>query len=226
MFSKKRSAARTGPASSKRAKIGTSANVLATVPKGIRSRVEVKRLVERTGGAGITLNTSWSNPFEMPTPAVGDSSESRDGRVIKVLGYDIRINAKNSVIPVQPSSNLRVVLVRTKGAITETPLAADIFYPGLAGLQINALYNVNYSDTYQILFDRTYNFTSPLYDTGNNVILPITKCIRINKAVNFQQSFYTGAGGDSVNTSVFLFMVSDNANMFVEISSGTAFVDV
>lgn len=146
--------------------------------------------------------------------------------MIKVLGYDIRINAKNSVLVVQPSSNLRVCLVRTKGAITETPVAADIFFPGLAGLQINSLYNVNYSDTYEILYDRIFNFSSTLYNTGTNTILPITKCLRINKKVGFTQTFYSGAGGDSVNTSVFLFMVSDNANMFVEVSSSTAFIDV
>lgn len=223
---KRKAARRTGPASYKRAKQTGAINKQSLTRQVPSALVEVKRTIDRVAGAPVNVTTTWSTGFQFPYIQGGDNANEREGRAVKIKGWELRVNASN-FSTTATNALVRCVVVRTYGTLTQNPLATSIFFSGGAGsAEICALYNPEYAQAYTILADRVIDINSHLLEAGGNVAAR-TGYLQLSKSCNFIQSYYSNSGADVVDTQLHVFFVGNTGSgVQLQATCGLSFVEV
>lgn len=224
---KRKPARRTGPASYKRAKQSGAINKQSLTRQVPRSLVEVKRAIERVANAPINVSTTWTTTgFQFPLIQGGDNANEREGRAVRIKGWELRINISN-FSTTATNALLRVVVLRTYGTLALSPLGTQVFNSGGTGsAEICALYNPEYAQAYTVMADRVIDMNTFTLDGAGNAAARTNYC-QLSKACNFIQSYYSNSGADVVDTQLHVFFVTNiGSGVQLQATAGLTFVEV
>jgi len=217
MLRNKRSTARTGPASSKRSRLTPSVLSASTVKASTQKRIEVKR---RPDAVIINqIDNTWRLD-RFPLISAGDGSINRDGRAIKILGYEHRI-----VNQTPGNGATRFVYVLWNQPLSP-PVASSIFDIVSGAPHFNATYNVDQAANYTILGDyiHRYENTSPAID-GNEAV--VNTAIVHTKKLGFIQTYFGSDVTDICDKVIYVFSVNMTGTSLATLSQASvSFIDI
>jgi len=201
----------------KRYRKSPSVTSASTVKASAKRRVEVKRRPDAV--IILQIDNTWRLDA-FPLVSAGDGSINRDGRAIKVLGWEHRI------INQTPGNGCtRFVYVLWKEALVP-PTAASIFDIVSGTPQILATYNVDQAANYSILADYLHHWenTSPAID-GNEAI--VNSCYHHTKATSFIQTYLGSGVGDVCDKAIYVFSVNATSTSLATLSQASvSFIDI
>jgi len=188
-----------------------------TVKAAAKRRVEVKRRPD------AVIISQISNAWRLdafPMVAAGDGSINRDGRAIKVLGWEHRITNQTF-----GNGSTRFVYVLWKEALI--PPTAGAIFDIVSGIpQINSTYNVDQAANYTIVADYIHRWenTSPAIE-GNEAM--VNSCYYHTKPTTFIQTYLGNAITDVCDKALYVFSVnSTNDSLACASQASVSFIDI
>lgn len=203
--------------SSKRPRL-TATNVISasTVRASTQKRTEVKR---RPDAVIITPIPNVWRTDALPLISQGDGSINRDGRAVKLLGFEHRIAHVG-----EANGSVRFVYVLWKESLTP-PGPSDIFdiIPGVP--QIVATYNVDKAACYTILSDYVHHYENTSPALSGNESLVVNHYNHIKK-LNFIQTYYGNLITDIADKAVYCFSVDSRGAFSTLTQASVSFIDI
>lgn len=181
----------------------------------VRPVAEIKRseslmLNHAVGSTGLIV------PF--PTPAPGDSAWERDGRAIKVLGFQNCFTARASVDA--PYCGLRIIYFLWK-QVSVTPTVSMI----LKGIAYHGTYSIDNSTNYEIIWDQYIELNPGSNYTTLNGFNGAQKSFNHKFNYEMMQSFLTGSDTPS-DRRLYCLAVADYPGTNVNGNCAVSFIDV
>lgn len=222
--SMKRSATTTGTKSfAKRRRVAAPRSLVtnkSTIPRPLRSRVELKRII-------ADLQTTGTIPaagkiFVLPRVAAGDGSDQRNGRAIQVKGYEVRSTWQND--PTQDSAPIRVIIFKWTEART-LPVPSDII-DSLLNPPYQGTYNVRHASNYTILSDQILNNDANFNLTADTFGSKVAT-VNSRKNISFTQTYGDNTLSSVQDTGLYMLAVPffGNVGLFLSTAAVT-FVDI
>lgn len=204
--------------SSKRPRL-TATNVISasTVRASTKKRIEVKR---RPDAVIINQIDNIWRVDAFPLISAGDGSINRDGRAVKILGFEHRI-----INQTPGNGATRFVYVLWNQGLLP-PIPSSIFDIVSGVPHINSTYNVDQAANYTILGDyiHRYENTSPAID-GNEAI--VNTLIVHTKKLNFVQTYLGNNITDVCDKAIYVFSVNATITSLATSSQASvSFIDI
>lgn len=221
MPSRKRSSApRTGPASYKRAKTSAAIQSASTLPRPKSGRVEVKRIY---GGLWLgTTTTALGLISSLPYIAAGDDSSEREGRAVRVKGYEVR----GWITSGTTGGLVRVVVFKWKQSST-SPSVAAVLQQGGTGISLLSSYNINQSANYEVLRDKVYHVNPQTLAPGGATLEPREQYVHLYGSIDFTQTYSSQGSTSPTDNSIHVIVCGMGvAGSTVSLQSAISFIDM
>lgn len=205
-------------APTKRTKLSTKSSYTRTPRRQVQ---EIKRVQFEFIPANSSPTAAGGAIFALPRITAGDNDDERNGRSVKVLGFQARVYYLPSVAV--DEHILRVIYFTWKQALT-APSVGDILDSTGVG-PILGTYNVTQANNYAILSDRTYHANSP----GPGLAALWTQNPQIINAemnVNFIQNYADLTAGSNQDKHIFCLIATQVDGELFQGNAAVSFTDI